>query len=457
MAFSLDVQEISKTISLIASKNEFFDILQKAKELKSLTLEESAKLLNIEDEELLQELFKAAGKLKEEIYGNRIVLFAPLYVSNYCSNNCLYCGFRYANKNIDRRKLTVEEVVEEAKKIIATGHKRLLLVAGEDAQQCNMDYIEKIINKIYEEKLFNGEIRRININVAPMSVEEFRRLASFGIGTYQSFQETYHPGIYKEMHPSGLKANYQWRLETMDRALEAGLKDIGMGALLGLCDYRFEVLSMLSHAQYLDKTYGTGPHTISIPRLEYAEGSDISKNPPFAIKDVEFKKIVSVLRLSVPYTGIILSTRERPEFRNELLNLGVSQISAGSKTNPGGYTEKQATEQFTVGDNRSLEEMIRELIKSNYVPSFCTSCYRNGRTGKDFMDLAKPGLIKKFCQPNALLTFKEYLKDYASPETMTLGEKLIQNEIFKIDDKKVKERLINQLKQIDQGQRDICI
>lgn len=434
------------------------EILNKALNLMGLNLEDSAALLNVEDDETLNKIFKASKQLKEAIYGNRIVLFAPLYISNYCVNNCLYCGFRIDNKDIVRKQLTVDETVEEARAIMNTGHKRVLLVAGEDIRRSNLDYIEEIINKIYEQKIFNGEVRRVNINIAPLSVEDFKRLASFGIGTFQSFQETYNREIYKTMHPSGPKANYEWRLDTMDRAIQGGIDDYGIGALYGLTDYRFETLATLMHADYLDKKYGVGPHTISIPRIEYAEGSDVSKNPPHAITDKQFKKIVAVLRLSVPYTGIILSTRERAEFRKEVLELGISQVSAGSKTNPGGYHEEEtATEQFSIGDRRSLDEVVKELSENNYIPSFCTSCYRSGRVGKDFMDLAKPGLIKRFCGSNAILTFKEYLEDYASEETKKSGYKLIEKQLINVSDEKIKAKILTHLNEIENGKRDIYI
>lgn len=459
--FMIDEDRINELI-LKTSNNtneaKITEILDKALELKGISFEEAATLLNINDEKILEKVFKAAKQLKEKIYGKRIVLFAPLYLSNYCVNNCLYCGFRKDNKDIVRKMLTPDEVIEEAKSIVNVGHKRILLVAGEDLKKCNLDYIKEIIDKIYEQKILNGEVRRININIAPLSVEEFKRLSTFGIGTFQSFQETYHRETYKLMHPSGLKANYEYRVETMDRALEGGLHDVGIGALLGLTDYRFEVLAMLMHADYLDKKYGTGPHTISIPRIEPAKGSALSEQPPHAIDDLNFKKIVAVLRLAVPYTGIILSTRERAEFRSEILELGVSQISAGSKTNPGGYKTKQdTTEQFTVGDTRSLDEVICELIDHGYIPSFCTSCYRLGRVGKDFMDYAKPGLIQKFCQPNALLTFKEYLLDYAGEKTKEAGLRAIEKHLAEIPDEKVKARTASQLIQITEGRRDIYI
>ncbi len=440
-----------------ASEGSVNEILNKSLCLKGLSMQEAAVLLNVEDDKTLSKLFKAAKEVKEKIYGKRIVLFSPLYISNYCTNNCLYCGFRMANKDIKRRKLSVEEVVEEAKAIINMGHKRILLVAGEDMEKINLDYVEEIIKKIYEIKRGNDEVRRVNINIAPLSVKDFKRLKTFNIGTFQSFQETYHRETYKKMHPSGLKANYEYRLETMDRAFQAGLDDVGVGVLYGLTDYRFEVLAMLSHAEYLDKTYGTGPHTVSIPRLEPAKGSEVAEHPPHAVHDKDFKKIVAVLRLALPYTGIILTTREREEFRPEVLELGVSQMSAGSKTNPGGYHEEKSTEQFRIGDHRSLDDVIKELSETDYLPSFCTSCYRLGRVGKDFMDLAKPGLIQKFCQPNAILTFKEYLDDYASEQTKQAGIKCIKNHLSEIKDEKLKQNITQKLERINTGERDIYI
>lgn len=446
--------KINDLMGLKPTQDKIDQILNNALELNGLSLEETAYLLNIEDDESLNRLFKTAKTVKEKIYGKRIVLFSPLYVSNYCTNNCLYCGFRYDNKDISRRKLNVDEVIKEAQAIVNQGHKRILLVAGEDKNAVNLDYIEEIIKKMYELKIMNGEVRRININIAPLSVEEFKRLKTFNIGTFQSFQETFHRETYKTMHPTGLKSNYEYRVETMDRALEAGLNDVGVGVLFGLTDYRFEVLALLSHAQHLESKFGVGPHTISVPRIEPASGSEVSENPPFAIDDKTFKKIISILRISVPYTGIILTTRERAEFRREALELGVSQVSAGSKTNPGGYSEEKSTEQFSVGDHRTLDEVVRELSETGYLPSFCTSCYRLGRVGKDFMDLAKPGLIQKFCQPNALVTFREYLEDYASPETKLVGLKAIDQHLSEMNDEKLLAKVKSQLERVENGERD---
>jgi 2-iminoacetate synthase len=433
-------------------------VIEKALNAKGLDLDEAAILINIDnnDNEALEKLFKAAKQVKELIYGKRIVLFAPLYLSNYCTNNCLYCGFRFNNKDIERKTLSVDEAIEDAKNLMAQGHKRLLLVAGEDVNQIKLDYIKEVIEGIYSTKVGRGEIRRININVAPLNIEEFKTLKTFGIGTYQSFQETYHFETYRKMHPSGLKADYAWRYETMSRAFEAGIDDVGMGVLFGLTDYRFEVLALLKHAAYLDEKYGIGPHTLSIPRLEPAKGAPFSTKSPHAVDDISFKKIVAVLRLAVPYTGIILTTRERPEFRKEVIALGVSQISAGSKTNPGGYTVHGKTgEQFSVGDHRSLDEVIFELAENDYIPSFCTGCYRLGRVGHDFMDLAKPGLIQKFCHSNALFTFKEYLLDYASEQTLNTGQKAIQNHLDMIQDENLRSKVTQNLSKIENGERDV--
>ncbi|GBF22873.1 Fe-hydrogenase maturase HydG [Candidatus Gastranaerophilus sp. (ex Termes propinquus)] len=361
------------------------------------------------------------------------------------------------NKDIVRQKLAPQEAVVEAKKLMEMGHKRVLLVAGEDTRECNLDYIKEIIDKIYEEKVFNGEIRRLNLNIAPLSTEEYKRLSGFGIGTIQIFQETYHPEVYKKMHPSGPKANYSWRLECMDRALEGGLHDIGMGALFGLCDFRFEVLALLAHSEHLLNKYGVGPHTLSIPRIEPADGSDLSTAPPHAITDEQFKKIVSVLRLSVPYTGMILTTRESAKMRAQVLDLGISQMSAGSKTNPGGYSKSCSTSQFTMADERSLNEVVKYLCEHDFMPSFCTSCYRVGRVGKDFMHSARNGEIHKFCTPNAISTFNEFLADYAEDDVKKEGYALIEREMAKMDDSPLKQGLEKMLTRAQSGERDIYI
>ncbi len=450
--------KIFDLINKKVDKKIVLEILDKSLKLKGLTLEESAELLNVEDDETLGLIFKAAKDLKEQIYGKRIVLFTPLYASNFCSNNCVYCAFRRDNKKIQRRHLTPEEVVEEAKAIMRLGHKRIILLTGEDYIHSGLDYLQEIMDRIYKEKVFNGEIRRINVNIAPLSVEDFKRLNTFGIGTYQLFQETYDKDIYTQVHPSGKKADYDWRLEAMDRALEAGINDVGIGPLFGMADYKFETLATLMHSHHLDKKYGIGPHTISVPRIEHAEGVAFSDNPPAQMSDKDFKKLVAVLRLSVPYTGLVLSTREKPQLRRELLELGISQISAGSKTNPGGYyVYKDSTEQFEMSDSRSLDEITRELMLSGYHPSFCTSCYRKGRTGKDFMDLAKPGLIKRFCAPNAISTLAEYLEDYASEETKKVGYDCLKKELDEIEDEKIREITRSNLEKIKNGERDLYI
>lgn len=440
------------------TKEKINEILDKALTAKGLTLDEASILLNIEDEEILEKLFKTAKIVKEKIYGKRIVIFAPLYAANVCTNNCVYCAFRMDNKNIERKVLTPEEVVEEAKAVMRMGHKRILLLTGEDYKETGLDYLQEIMERIYRTKELNGEIRRINVNIAPLSVDDFKRLNTFGIGTYSLFQETYRKETYKEVHPSGKKANYEWRLEAMDRALEAGLNDIGIGPLFGLTDYKFETLATLMHAEHLDKKYGVGPHTISVPRIEPAQGAIFSENPPAQMSDKEFKKLVSVIRLAVPYTGMILSTRENPQMRREIIELGISQISAASQTNPGGYhVYKSATKQFESGDMRSLNEMVMELCEHDFLPSFCTSCYRVGRVGSKFMEHAKSGHIHTFCQPNALSTFKEYLEDYGNEEVKVAGEKLIAKHLSEMEDGAMKELAKKQIQSIAEGKRDLHI
>lgn len=436
-----------------SSKETIKEIIKKAKECYGLELDEAATLLQVEDKETLEELFKAATEIKEHIYGNRIVMFAPLYSSNECTNNCLYCGFRVANKDLHRVTLNTHEIVNEAHAIENAGHKRILLVCGEDERKTDIDHITASVQAIYD----NTDIRRINVNSAPMCVENFKKLKEVGIGTYQIFQETYHRETYKYMHPSGSKSDYDYRLTAVDRAFEAGIDDLGIGVLLGLADYKFDVLATLMHSQYLDNKYNVGPHTISIPRLRPAFHSALDE-VPYPLSDEDLKKIVAVYRLTVPYTGIILSTRERAEFRDELINLGVSQMSAGSKTNPGGYEEDdKKADQFETSDERCMDEIIRVAIKSNHLPSFCTACYREKRTGEAFMALAKDAHIHEFCHPNAILTFKEYLIDYASDLTRIEGEKLILRELDKITDEKVKEETIRRLKRIGEGERDLYL
>ncbi len=435
------------------------EILVKARELSGLTLEDATILMWVSDPELLGEMFQTAKEIKEIIYGKRLVLFAPLYISNLCNNECSYCAFRSRNHKVQRRALTREEIAREVRFLIDQGHKRILLVAGEAYPAEGLDYILKAIDTIYATRNGNGEIRRVNVNLAPLSVDEFRCLRAAKIGTYQLFQETYHRDTYRRVHLKGKKTDYDWRVTAMDRAMEAGLNDVGVGILFGLFDWRFEILALLQHIQHLENRFGIGPHTISVPRLEPATGSDIASHPPHPVSDIDFRKIVAILRLTVPYTGIIMSTRETPNLRRETFALGVSQISAGSRTNPGGYTGEGIhpdEEQFSLGDPRPLAEVIHDIATLGYIPSFCTACYRLGRTGGDFMDLAKPGEIKAHCDPNAVSTFQEYLEDYADPETRQVGEKCIAESLATMPEKtkKTSETLLRKVKA---GKRDVYI
>jgi 2-iminoacetate synthase len=438
------------------------EILAKARELHGLTMEEVAALSAVNDPALLDEVFHTARWVKEEIYGPRLVLFAPLYFSNLCGNNCVYCAFRASNRELVRRVLTPAEVAEETRVLVEMGHKRVLLIAGESypADLGGFDYVLKCIEACYGVKSGKGEVRRINVNVAPLSVEQFKELKAARIGTYQLFQETYHRETYARVHPSGKKKDYDYRVTVMDRAMEAGIDDVGIGPLFGLYDWKFEVLATMMHIAHLEQKFGVGPHTISMPRMEPAVGSDMASHPPHPVSDLDFKKIVAIFRLAVPYTGLILSTRETPAMRAELLSLGISQMSAGSRTNPGGYgeaaREEEVASQFQVGDHRSMDEVIREVASLGYIPSFCTGCYRLGRTGGDFMDLAKPGEIKYHCQPNALSTFQEYLDDYASPLTKAVGEGLIEKILQGMDEQ---QRTISNtlLRQVRGGKRDVFV
>ncbi len=411
------------------------DALARARTLQGLEPEQAALLSRVTDPQLLGELFAAARAVKETIYGKRLVLFAPLYISNRCQNECLYCGFRSANADMHRMSLSQEQIADEVRCLTAAGHKRLLLVAGEHAGPDSLSYILDAIATIYECREADREIRRVNVNIAPLETDEFRQLAASRIGTYQLFQETYHPQTYARMHPAGPKADYLRRLMTMHRAMQAGINDVGIGALFGLHDWRFELLALLQHARELEKTFGAGPHTISVPRLEPASGSALATHPPAAVSDDDFLKLIAILRLAVPYTGIILSTRETPEVRRAAFALGVSQISAGSRTTPGGYGhgDDENSGQFSLGDHRSLDEVIRDIAHLGYIPSFCTACYRLGRTGRDFMDLARPGAIKSHCDPNALATFQEYLDRFASEETRRTGRALIAQHLLALD------------------------
>jgi len=442
-----------------APRKRLDQVLEKAKALKRLTVEETALLLSFSGPDDLHKIQEAASYVKRSIYGTRVVLFAPLYISNICSNYCAYCAFKADNQNIFRKKLTMDEIADETKTLLKMGHKRLLVVAGESAgeEEQDVEYYVSSINTIYSQQYGASRIRRVNINAAPLSVAGFMRLKRAGIGTYQIFQETYHEKTYREVHPRGPKSDPDNRIDAVARAFEAGIDDVGMGVLYGLYDHRFETLALLQHIEELEKKFGVGPHTISIPRIEPAVGSAFSEHPPYIVSDEDFKKLVAILRLAVPYTGIILSTRETPELRDELFNLGVSQISAASITAPGGYAASVNNEagngQFSVHDMRSLDEIVGSLLDKNAMPSFCTACYREERTGKAFMDLAKPGMIKGKCRMNALLTLKEYLDDFASPEVREKGYRLIK-EVERTLGEDEKKSLSVFFNDMDKGARD---
>ncbi|MGD0170311.1 MAG: [FeFe] hydrogenase H-cluster radical SAM maturase HydG [Smithella sp.] len=438
------------------------EIIDKALELKGLSPEEVAILLQTEDDELIDMIWQAAHKIKEDIYGNRLVLFAPLYIANHCANNCLYCGFRHDNKELNRVALTMEQISKEVQVLEREGHKRLLMLCGEHPTRSSLEYFMEAIETAYSVKTEKGgEIRRINVEIAPLNVDEYKELKKTGIGTVVLFQETYHHETYKLMHPSGPKKDFANRLTAMHRAQEGGINDVGIGALFGLFDYKYEVLGLLLHALQLEKDCGVGPHTMSIPRLEPAFNAPAAIAPPHPVSDHDFKKLVAIIRMAVPYTGMILSTRENPALRSEVFALGISQISAGSRTNPGGYQEDSSeafrAAQFNLGDTRTLDEVILDITEHGHIPSFCTACYRLGRTGKDFMDLAKPGLIQKFCQTNAVFSFKEYLLDYASPQTREAGEKLIRKMLAQTFKTQRKKSVMNKLQNIEGGKRDVYI
>jgi 2-iminoacetate synthase len=454
----IDEGRVQEALGAAADKDAAHvrDVLARARELKGLEMEDVALLSSISDPELLGELFAAARDVKDAIYGARLVLFAPLYVSNMCTNDCLYCAFRVRNKELKRRALTQDEIRHEVELLVDEGHKRILLVAGESYPNQGFTYVLDSVATIYDVKRGNGEIRRVNVNVAPLAVDEFRALKATGIGTYQLFQETYHRETYKAVHLGGKKRDYDWRVTAMHRAMEAGIDDVGIGVLFGLADWRFELLAMLQHIRELERVFGVGPHTISMPRLEPAIGSDMASNPPQPVSDIDFRKIVAILRLAVPYTGMIMSTRETANLRRETFALGVSQISAGSRTNPGGYAEDEQfdTAQFQLGDHRTLDAVIRDVADLGYIPSFCTACYRLGRTGMDFMDLAKPGDIKHHCDPNALSTFLEYLEDYGSKGTRAVGEPLIARKTAEMDPVR-RAHTEKMLAKVRAGERDV--
>jgi 2-iminoacetate synthase len=455
----IDEGEIVRVLAAPASKDaeHVRAVLAKARGLAGLGMEDVATLAAVSDPELLGEIFQTARAVKDQIYGPRLVLFAPLYVSNMCANDCTYCAFRARNKEVKRRALSQDEIRREVEILVDQGHKRVLLVAGESYPHQGFQYVLDSIATIYSVKRGKGEIRRVNANIAPLTLDEFRALKGAGIGTYQLFQETYHHATYQSVHLSGKKKDYDWRVSAMDRAMEAGIDDVGIGILFGLADWRFEILALMQHIRHLEARFGVGPHTISVPRLEPAIGCDIASTPPHAVSDIDFRKIVAILRLAVPYTGIIMSTRETPNIRRETFALGVSQISAGSRTNPGGYASDDLTEadgQFSLGDHRSLDEVVRDAASMGYIPSFCTGCYRLGRTGADFMDLAKPGEIKAHCDPNAISTFLEYLEDYASVETKALGNRVV-DEAIRAMTGIARERSEKMAHSVREGKRDV--
>lgn len=431
-------------------------LIEKAKLRKGLSHREASVLLACDIEEKNQEIYKLAEQIKKDFYGNRIVMFAPLYLSNYCVNGCTYCPYHMKNKHIARKKLTQDEIRKEVIALQDMGHKRLALEAGEDPVHNTMDYYLECIKTIYSIKHKNGAIRRVNINIAATTVDNYRLLKEAGIGTYILFQETYHKESYLELHPTGPKHDYDYHTEAMDRAMEGGIDDVGIGVLFGLDKYRYEFAGLLMHAEHLEAAFGVGPHTISVPRLRHADDIDADSFDN-GIDDDIFAKIVACIRIAVPYTGMIISTRESQKTRERVLHLGVSQISGGSKTSVGGYAEPEPddakSEQFDVSDTRTLDEVVKWLMELGYIPSFCTACYRKGRTGDRFMSLCKSGQIQNCCHPNALMTLKEYLMDYASPATKAIGDKLIEREVFNVPNEKARAVVRENLRLIEENNR----
>ena len=457
----IDHQEILDTLAYAdehkTDRALIDEILEKAQQRKGLSHRDASVLLACELEDKNQELYALAEQIKKDFYGNRIVMFAPLYLSNYCVNGCLYCPYHAKNKRIPRKKLTQEEIRKEVIALQDMGHKRLALEAGEDPVHNPLDYILESIQTIYSIKHKNGAIRRVNVNIAATTVENYRKLKEAGIGTYILFQETYHKESYERLHPTGPKSNYAYHTEAHDRAMQGGIDDVGLGVLFGLELYRYEFAGLLMHAEHLEAAFGVGPHTISVPRVCPADDIDPGEFDN-GISDDMFAKIVACIRVAVPYTGMIISTRESPKVRERVLHLGISQISGGSRTSVGGYAEAEPetedSSQFDVSDRRTLDEVVRWLMEMGYVPSFCTACYREGRTGDRFMSLCKSRQIQNCCLPNALMTLKEYLEDYASPETKAVGEPLIQSELDGITNPKVLDICIDKLTKIAQGERD---
>ena len=457
----IDHQEILDTLAYAdehkKDKELILGILEKAKERKGLSHRDASVLLMCEDEELNQQIYELAEQIKKDFYGNRIVMFAPLYLSNYCVNQCVYCPYHLKNKHIPRKKLTQEEIRNEVIALQDMGHKRLAIESGEDPVNNPIEYILESIKTIYSVHHKNGDIRRVNVNIAATTVENYRKLKEAGIGTYILFQETYHKESYEKLHPAGPKHDYAYHTEAMDRAMEGGIDDVGLGVLFGLELYRYEFAGILMHAEHLEAVHGVGPHTISVPRIRRADDIDPSTFDN-GIDDDTFAKLVACIRIAVPYTGMIVSTRESKACRERVLHLGISQISGGSKTSVGGYYEDEPEDedssQFDVNDNRTLDEVVKWLMEMDYVPSFCTACYREGRTGDRFMSLCKSGQIQNCCLPNALMTLKEYLEDYAAPDTIEIGMKLIEKELDNIPNPKVRAIVEEHLSDIHSGKRD---
>lgn len=454
-------EEIRKTLAYAEENKDNLqlvdEIIEKAKLRKGLSHREASVLLACENQKKINEVYELASQIKKDFYGNRIVMFAPLYLSNYCVNGCTYCPYHLKNKHIARKKLTQEEVKNEVIALQDMGHKRLAIEAGEDPVNNPIEYILECIKTIYSIKHKNGAIRRVNVNIAATTEENYKKLKDAGIGTYILFQETYHKESYEKLHPTGPKHNYAYHTEAMDRAMNAGIDDVGLGVLFGLELYKYEFAGLLMHAEHLEAVHGVGPHTISVPRIKHADDIDPSAFDN-SISDDIFAKICACIRVAVPYTGMIISTRESKECREKVIKLGVSQISGASKTSVGGYAEEESeeenSEQFDVSDKRTLDEVVQWLMSFGYIPSFCTACYREGRTGDRFMSLCKSGQIQNCCHPNALMTLKEYLMDYASDKTKEIGEKLIEKEIENIGKEKVKEIVRERLQKIENGERD---
>jgi len=454
----IDADEIHSILKNAPSdKEEVRKVIAKSLSKKRLSLQETAILINASDANLIEEIKQAARRLKEKVYGHRIVLFAPLYVGNLCRNNCAYCGYKASNKTVKRITLNEDELKKQVKALEDTGQKRLILVYGEHSRY-DAEFIANSVKTVYQVKSGNGEIRRVNINAAPLSVDDFRTVKNSEIGTYQVFQETYHRETYKKVHLTGKKRDYDWRLTALDRAQEAGIDDVGIGALFGLYDWRFEVLGLIRQVNHFEKVYNVGPHTISFPRIQNASSLDIDKS--YLVSNEDFTRLVAILRLAVPYTGLILTARESAAIRDEIMSFGISQIDGGTNIEMKGYTEKEHEqdldkEQFQINDNRSLNEIIEELVSKKYIPSFCTACYRLGRTGEHFMEFSVPGFIKRYCDPNGILTLSEYLEDYASAETKRKGYELIDEKIEELRKTQSVESLLERLQKIKNGKRDL--